>query len=138
MSWQSDESFFLYLFWVFFMVYSFFLLLSSFSSLFPYTLLLINSIFFFPTIFRFLTLSWRGPISYRNQSIDLLCKSMDWFLYDIDLRHERVKRLTLESSVIFQLVLLFCHFLMDAVNAGSVNKLKYLACYVPHTSRITT
>ena len=27
----------------------------------------------------------------RNQSIDLHCKSMDWFLYDKDLRHERVK-----------------------------------------------
>ena len=26
----------------------------------------------------------------RNQSIDLLCKSMDWFLYDRSLRHERV------------------------------------------------
>ena len=24
-------------------------------------------------------------------SIDLLCKSIDWFLYDRDLRHERVK-----------------------------------------------
>ena len=29
----------------------------------------------------FLTLSWRGPLSYRNQSIDLQSKSMDWFLY---------------------------------------------------------
>ena len=29
-------------------------------------------------------------LSYRNQSIDLLCKSMDWFLYESDLRHERV------------------------------------------------
>ena len=38
-----------------------------------------------------LTLSWRRPLSYRNQSIDLLLKSMDWFLYDIGLRHERVK-----------------------------------------------
>ena len=38
-----------------------------------------------------LTLSWRRPLSYRNQSIDLLCKSMDWFLYDKILRHERVK-----------------------------------------------
>ena len=38
-----------------------------------------------------LTLSWRRSLSYRNQSIDLLCKSMDWFLYDNDLRHERVK-----------------------------------------------
>ena len=25
-------------------------------------------------------------LSYRNQSIDLFCKSMDWFLYDRDLR----------------------------------------------------
>ena len=40
---------------------------------------------------RILTLSWRRPLSYRNQSIDLQSKSMDWFLYDNDLRHERVK-----------------------------------------------
>ena len=39
-----------------------------------------------------LTLSRRRPMSYRNQSFDLLRKSMDWFLYDIGLRHERVKR----------------------------------------------
>ena len=38
-----------------------------------------------------LTLSWRRPLSYRNQSIDLLRKSMNWFLYDNGLRHERVK-----------------------------------------------
>ena len=38
----------------------------------------------------FLTLSWRKPLSYRNQAIELLCKSMDWFLYDNGLRHERV------------------------------------------------
>ena len=38
-----------------------------------------------------LTLSWRRPLSYRNQSIDLQRKSMDWFLYDNVLRHERVK-----------------------------------------------
>ena len=38
-----------------------------------------------------LTLSWRMPLSYRNQSIDLLRKSMDWFLYDNGLRHERIK-----------------------------------------------
>ena len=45
------------------------------------------------TLLMYLTLSWRRPISHRNQSFDLLRKSMDWFLYDIDLRHERVKRL---------------------------------------------
>ena len=38
-----------------------------------------------------LTLSWGRPLSYRNQSIDLFRKSMDWFLYDISLRHEKVK-----------------------------------------------
>ena len=38
-----------------------------------------------------LTLSWRRSLSYRNQFIDLLCKSMDWFLHDRNLRHERVK-----------------------------------------------
>ena len=39
----------------------------------------------------YLTLSWRRPLSYRNQSINLLHKSIDWLLYDNGLRHERVK-----------------------------------------------
>ena len=30
-------------------------------------------------------------LSYRNQSIDLLRKSMDWLLCDRGLRHKRVK-----------------------------------------------
>ena len=34
-------------------------------------------------LLKSLTLSWRRPLSYRNQS-------MDWFLYDKGLRHERV------------------------------------------------
>ena len=38
-----------------------------------------------------LTLLWRRPLSYRNQSIDLQSKWVDWFLYDNGLRHERVK-----------------------------------------------
>ena len=38
-----------------------------------------------------LTLSWRRSISYKNQSIDLQSKSMDWFVYERDLRHEIVK-----------------------------------------------
>ena len=37
------------------------------------------------------TLSWRRTLSYRNQSTDFHNKSMDWFLYDGDLHHERVK-----------------------------------------------
>ena len=40
-----------------------------------------------------LTLSWRRSLSYRNQSIDLLCKSVDWFLHDIGLHHERVNEI---------------------------------------------
>ena len=39
-----------------------------------------------------LTLLWRRPLSYRNQSINLGSKSMDWFLYDNGLRHERLKQ----------------------------------------------
>ena len=45
-------------------------------------------------IFLNLTPSWRRLLSYRNQSIDLPSKSMDWFLYDNDLRHERVNSST--------------------------------------------
>ena len=50
-----------------------------------------------------LTLSWRRPLSYRNLSIDLLRKSMDWLLFDNSLRHERVKR----SITVFQYFLIF-------------------------------
>ena len=39
-----------------------------------------------------LTLSWRRPLSYRNQSIDFQSKSIDWLLHDSSLRHEKVKR----------------------------------------------
>ena len=40
-----------------------------------------------------LTLSWRRFVSYINQFIALQSKSMDWFLYDKDLQHERVNAL---------------------------------------------
>ena len=39
--------------------------------------------FTYPFWYEYLTLSWRRPLSYRNQSIDLRSKSI--------LRHERVK-----------------------------------------------
>ena len=39
-----------------------------------------------------LTLSWRRALSYRNQSIDLQSKLIDWFLYNNGLCHERVNR----------------------------------------------
>ena len=44
-----------------------------------------------------LTLSRRRALSYRNQSIGLLCNSLDWFLYDNVLRHERVN-ITFDQS----------------------------------------
>ena len=45
-----------------------------------------------------LILSWRRPLSYRNQSIDLPNKSMDWFLYYRGLCHERVKALYVQKN----------------------------------------
>ena len=38
-----------------------------------------------------LTLLWLRSLWYRNQYIDLQSKSLDWFLSDRDLCHERVK-----------------------------------------------
>ena len=56
-----------------------------------YTLQVTKLYKIYRTINSFMT---EVPIN-RNQSIDLLCKSMDWFLYDIDLRHERFKSIRL-------------------------------------------
>ena len=37
---------------------------------------------------------WRPMFpSYRNQSVDLLCKSADWFLYDGNIGRQRVLRI---------------------------------------------
>ena len=47
----------------------------------------------------YLTLSWRRPLSYRNHSIDLQSKSMDWFVYDNGLRHEKVKVMLLKATM---------------------------------------
>ena len=44
----------------------------------------------------------RRRLSYRNQSIDLWSKSVDWFLYDNGLRHERVKY---ETPLLFFLII---------------------------------
>ena len=54
--------------------------------------------YFPPFISHSLTLSWRRSLSYRKQSIDLLSKSVDWFLYDNGLRHDRVKYTLIHSS----------------------------------------
>ena len=52
---------------------------------------------FFQFFHKFLTLSGRRQLSYRNQSIDLQNKSMDWFLYDNGLRHKEFKSANLLS-----------------------------------------
>ena len=54
---------------------------------------------YFATWIIHLTLSRRRPISYRNQSIDLRSKSMDWFLYDIGLRRERVNQVLIQTKM---------------------------------------
>ena len=64
-----------------------------------------------------LIISWRRSLSYRNQFTDLLCKSMDWFLYDRDLHRERVKTLFTHytpkvcSYMLESTIRLFCLFL---------------------------
>ena len=45
-----------------------------------------------------LTLLWWKSLSYSNLSIDLPWKSMDWFLYDEDLRHARVTKKKISSA----------------------------------------
>ena len=40
-----------------------------------------------------------GSLSYRSQSIDLLCKSVDWFLYDNGPRHEIINNIKSFSSL---------------------------------------
>ena len=65
-----------------------------------------------------LTHSWRRPLSYRNPSIDLLGKSMDWFLYGNGLRHERVQqvqRVDYSSFIYF-----FCYSMNDSFNPSQL------------------
>ena len=46
-----------------------------------------------------LTLLWRTFRSYKNQSIVLQSKSVEWFLNESDLRHERVNGLSLWNKL---------------------------------------
>ena len=48
-----------------------------------------------------LTLSWRRFLLYRNRSIDLFYRSIYWFLYNRDLRHERFKTVFIYEHVLF-------------------------------------
>ena len=59
-----------------------------------------------------LTLSWRRSLSYKNRPIDLQSKSMDWFLHDMDLCHERGKHFFLLNQFLWQLALYFSVFVL--------------------------
>ena len=50
------------------------------------------------------TFPWRRSLPYSNQSIGFQSKSMDWFLYDRYLRHERVKNVDATISVNFLII----------------------------------
>ena len=45
-----------------------------------------------------LILSWQGPLSKRNQFIDLRNKPVDWSLYDRDLRHKIISEDKVSAS----------------------------------------
>ena len=67
--------------------------------------------------------SRRRSLSPRNLSIDLLSKSMDWFLYDRDLHHEKVKDKTLACAEIantLYLEILNTRFLIETEQPAEV------------------
>ena len=77
--------------------------------------------------YKHLTLSWRRSLSYRNQSIDLLWKSITWVLYDRDICHERVnliyirlklKKHNMESFI--SIFFTFCYLTSSNVLGHSV------------------
>ena len=63
-----------------------------------------------------LTLSRLWSVLYRNHSIDLFCKSMDWFLYDRDLHPERDQVLIFPQFFIFHLLCRGFEFVMFTVS----------------------
>ena len=63
-------------------------LLLQIFSIYPFDKLLLQiSVLYL--CYKILTLSWLRSLSNRNQSIDMLRKSVDCFLYDDGPRHER-------------------------------------------------
>ena len=57
-----------------------------------------------------LNLSLRRSLLYKNQSIDLHSKSMDWFLYDRNLHSERDKQVVAFLGSSFHAEVLHWHF----------------------------
>ena len=75
------------------------------------------------------TLSWWRPLSCRNQSIDLLCKSLDWFLYDNGLLHESKKRLkTIQAEILPIIARIFKKFLSNQVTLFMLESFSKCQC----------
>ena len=72
-----------------------------------------------------LTLWWLRPLSHRNQSIDLLCKWMNWFLYDRDLRFS--KQLNIEIQL-WSLLFAF-HFNLRNEKVNLLKQISYESTY---------
>ena len=76
-----------------------------------------------------LTLSWRRPLSYRNQSTDLQSKSTDRFLYDNGLHHERVNACVFRSSpTITKLVAIWNMFKVNNKDSRTISLKSFLVC----------
>ena len=78
------------------------------------------------THFQSLTLSWQRSLSYQNQSIDFLCKSVDWFLDNRDLRHERFNKSLLKSKILFLFHYKCKHFKAVIKNCPDLSKYEIL------------
>ena len=84
-----------------------------------------------------LTLSWRRPLSYWNQSIDLQSKSMDWFLYDNGLRHESVKCCLLHKDIVLPRHTRFCIFVSSSTSRSIYVYIYLCFIYLIYFSIIT-
>ena len=77
------------------------------------------------------TLSLRRSFSYRNQSINFLCKSLDWFLYDRNIRHEltslwiRAVKLYCTQCLFREMLLTSC----SSINLPASVVLQYIALW---------
>ena len=82
-----------------------------------------------------LTLSRRESVSRRNQSIDLLCRSMDWFLHDGNLRHERINKFKIHNKYIEEMsidviLIFYCQTISALCQILHINQLFNLNCTV--------
>ena len=80
-------------------------------------------------LLEILTLSWWRSLSYRNQAIDFLCKSVDLFLYDRDLHHERAKAIKLTNTQKNYLTQTLQHPFLNVLNVCSTKNCDITGCY---------